>query len=332
VGSLRDYGQRSPYALRPLSLGEILDRSFAVYRANFWLFVGIGSLSAVVQLVANAVQLVIFHGLVPTGQQAGIHFRFTHQMIERQIGGGITGLLVFLVSALTQAATVWALSEVYLGRGTTIGTSIRAVIGRWLRFLGIRIWQGWSAVWLMLVLAAPGGFLFAATRFRSPWIGGTLLFLAFTGGLVYGVIAFVRNSLGVQAAVLENLKVRAAMRRSKTLAAGAKGRIFVVYLIGWCLLMVAGMLESPLSMLVVFGAMRGERHVIAEASMLLVTFVAHSMVVPVVMIGLSVVYFDQRVRQDGLDLLLMLGGVGAPASGSIPSLQAAEPAGDAAGL
>lgn len=330
-----DYGPRSPYGLRPLSLGEILDRSFAVYRANFWLFVGIGSLSAVVQLIANAVQLVIFHGIVPTPQHGRISFGLNHEMVGRQIGGGISGLLIFLVSAVTQAATVWALSEVYLGRRTTIGNSIRAVIGRWLRFLGIGIWQGWSAVWLMLVLAVPGVFLLAKTRFQSPWIGGTLLVLAFTGGLVYGVIAFLRNSLAVQAAVLENLKVRAAMRRSKVLAAGAKGRIFVVYLIAWCLFMVAGMLESPLSMLIVFGAMRGERHVLAEAIMLLVNFVAHSIVVPVLMIGLSVVYFDQRVRQDGLDLLLMLGGdVGGPVSDeSIPSsAQTAEPAGDAAGM
>jgi hypothetical protein len=254
-------------------------------------------------------------------------------MIGRQVGGGITGLLVFLVSAVTQAATVWAVSEVYLGRGTTIGTSIRTVIGRWLRFLGIGLWQGWSAAWLILVLAVPGFVLIARTRFRSPWIGGTLLALAFTGGFAYGVIAFIRNSLGVQAAVLENLKVRAAMRRSKVLSAGAKGRIFVVYLIAWCLFFVGGMLQMPLALIVGFGAMRGERHVVAQAGILLVNFIVQSMVVPVVMIGLSVVYFDQRVRQDGLDLLLMLGGgVVAPAGDSIPSVQAAEPAGDAAGL
>jgi hypothetical protein len=314
-------------------VGEILDRSFAVYRANFWLFVGIGSLSAVVQLITGAIQLVIFHGMVPNPQQMQT-LRFGHQILGRQIGGGIAGLLVFLVSAVTQAATVWALSEVYLGRRTTIGISIRAVIGRWLRFLGIGLWQGWSAVWLMLVLAGPGFFLVARTRFRSPWIGGTLLFLGFTGGLVYGVIAFLRNSLGVQAAVLEHLKVRAAMRRSKVLAAGAKGRMFVVYLIAWCLFMVAGILQMPLAFIVGFGAMRGEQHVLAEAAMLLVNFIAHSMVVPVLMIGLSVVYFDQRVRQDGLDLLLMLsGGAGSPAENSLPtSVQTTEPAGDAAGL
>ncbi len=332
VAETGDYGQRSTYALRPLSLGEILDRSFAVYRANFWLFIGIGSLSAVVQLIANAIQLVIFHGIVPNQPQVQLHLRY--QVLGRQIGGGITGLLVFLISALTQAATVWALSEVYLGRRTTIAASIRAVIGRWLRFLGIGLWQGWSAIWLPLLVAGPGFFLLLGpARVRSAWIGGALVFLGMTAAVVFGVIAFLRNSLAVQAAVLEHLNVRAAMRRSKVLAAGAKGRLFVVYLIAWCLFMVAGILEMPLSLLVVFGAMRGEQHVVAQGVMLLVNFVAHSAVVPVLMIGLSLVYFDQRVRQDGLDLLLMLGGGESHASTSVPAdTPTTEPAGDAAGL
>ena len=68
--------------------------------------------------------------------------------------------------------------------------------------------------------------------------------------------------------------------------------------------------------------------------MLLVNFVAYSVVVPVMMIGLSLVYFDQRVRQDGLDLLLMLdNGANAGADeGAPPTLNAAEPANDAAAL
>ena len=60
-----DYRQPPGYVLRPLSLGEILDRSFAVYRANFWLFVGIAVLSAVVQLAVNGVLMVIYRGFIP---------------------------------------------------------------------------------------------------------------------------------------------------------------------------------------------------------------------------------------------------------------------------
>jgi hypothetical protein len=318
--------------LRPLSLGEILDRSFAVYRANFWLFAGIAVLSATVELVAQMIVLVITRGSLP---QANLRAPFHFHVVGRQVGSWIALLLFFLTAAVTQAATVWALSEVYLGRRTTIKTSIEAVIGRWLRFVGVAAWQGWSMIWLPMLLLIPAFFLMASSsRFGVFGMvgGGVLTFLAATGGMVFGIIAFIRNSLAIPAAVLEDLKVRAAMRRSKVLAAGAKGRIFVVFLIAWCLLIVAGMLEMPLALIVGLGAMKGERHVMLQAVMLLVNFVARSVVMPVLMIGLALVYFDQRVRQDGLDLLLMLGGGLLPeAKGSAPATTA-EPASDAAGF
>ncbi len=323
-----DYRQPPGYVLRPLSLGEILDRSFAVYRANFWLFVGIAVLSAVVQLAVNGVLMVIYKGFIPAPHTKA-PFDFSYLVSGREIGGMVGTLLFFLAAAVTQAATVWALSEVYLGRRTTIGDSVRAVIGRWLRFVGIALWQGWSVLWLPLLLVIPAALLMRKAQFgiAGAFAGGALIFLAVTGGLAFGIIAFLRNSLAVQAAVVEGLKVRKAMRRSKVLAAGAKGRIFVVYLIAWCLLMVAGMLEMPLLMIIGFGALKGERHVLLQVVILFVNFVAHSAVTPVLMIGLSLVYFDQRVRQDGLDLLLMLADGSAP-----PTLHAGEPASDAAAL
>src|ERR1700759_2221224 len=85
-----DYRQHAAHALRPLSLGEILDRSFAVYRANFWLFVGIGSLSAVVQLLVNASQLLIFHGLFPNPNQ--LQAQLHHEALIRQISSFIGAL------------------------------------------------------------------------------------------------------------------------------------------------------------------------------------------------------------------------------------------------
>ena len=330
-----DYGQNSAYALRPLSLGEILDRSFAVYRAKFWLFVGIAVLSAVVQLVGNAIVLLVYKGYIPNPRTD--HNPFHRYFGGQQVGGWVTLLLVFLAAAVTQAATVWALSEVYLGRDTTIGDSIRAVIGRWGRFVGIALWQVWSLLWLPLLLTVPALILMVFSirlGIAGAVAGGILLFLGITGGFTFGIFAFLRNSLGVQAAVVEGLKVRSAMRRSKVLATGAKGRIFVVFLITWCLYLVAGILEAPMLLIIGHGALHGQRHVLLQVVILFVNFVARSLVTPVLMIGLSLVYFDQRVRQDGLDLLLMLErGTNAGAGGSgQPGLQAGEPANDAAAL
>lgn len=294
---------RAAYELRPLTLGEILDRTFGVYRAHFWLFVGIGSLSGAVQFLANAVQLLVYHGI-----RIQPRATLNYATMERQIGPAVAGLLYFLAAAVTQAAIVWALSEVYLGKPASILNSVRVVIGRWFRFFGIALWQAWSFMWLPALLIVPGALLVMPRPWAMPWVGGVLLFLGFTGALAFGAIAFIRNSLAVPAAVIEGLKVRPAMRRSKVLAAGAKGRIFVVFLIAFCLYLVAGMLNAPLALFVGLGAMRGEQHVLAQAAMLVVNFVAHTMVAPVAMIGLSLVYFDQRVRQEALDLLLMLGG------------------------
>lgn len=330
-----DYRQQ-PYALRPLSLGEILDRSFAVYRANFWLFAGIAVLSTAVQLVLNAVLLVAYKGFVPT-PHPNAPFDFSYLATGREIGGQIAVLLSFLAAAVTNAASVWALNEVYLGHQTTIEDSIRAVIGRWLRFIGIVLWQLWSLLWLPLLLIAPAVLLLMkSARFgmAGAFIAGALIFLGMTGGVAFGVISILRNSMAIQAAVLEGLKVRPAMRRSKVLAAGAKGRIFVVCLIAWCLLLVAGIVEMPLTMIIGFGALKGERHMLMQVILLFVNFVAQSAVTPVLMIGISLVYFDQRVRQDGLDLLLMLesGARQSAAGGAPPTMQAGEPASDAAAL
>lgn len=295
---------RAAYELRPLSLGEILDRTFGVYRAWFWLFVGIGSISGAVQFFANAVQLLVYHGVRIQTQRTPL----TYAALERQVGAGVAALLYFLAAAVTQAAIVWALSEVYLGRQASILNSVRAVIGRWFRFVGIGLWQAWSFMWLSILFIVPG-MLLTTPRFGGmAWTGGTLVFLGFTGAFVFGAIAFIRNSLAIPAAVIEGLKVRAAMRRSKGLATGTKGRIFVVFLIAFCLYLVGGMLNAPLAYFVGMGAVRGEQHVLAQAAMLVVNFIAHTMVAPVAMIGLSLVYFDQRVRQEALDLMLMLGG------------------------
>src|ERR1700754_1955505 len=49
------------YDLRPLTLGELLDRTFALYRSRFWLFAGIAAVSGVINLLANFVQVVLQH-------------------------------------------------------------------------------------------------------------------------------------------------------------------------------------------------------------------------------------------------------------------------------
>ena len=292
------------YGLRPLSTGEVLDRAFAIYRANFWLFAGLASLAGAFSLVLSAVQMVVHHVVL-------LHQGIRLATIEQQMSGGVTGILLLPVEAVVYAASVFALCEVYLGRGTTAKAALQATIGRWLRYVGIALWQGWSAVWIFLLVAIPGLLLMtlgARSGVGLVALGGLVLFAGVVGGGVYGVIAYIRNSLAIPAALMEQTGVRASMRRSKTLAAGTKGRIFVVLLIAFALYMVAGAIDAP--MLFLIARTPFQEHVIAQGAVLLIGFVSHTLISPVALIGLTLVYFDQRVRLEAFDLVMLMGGAG----------------------
>ena len=156
--------------------------------------------------------------------------------------------------------------------------------------------------------------------------GGFLLLLALLGGFPAGFVLYLRNALATSAAVTEGLTIRPAMRRSKVLAAGAKGKIFVVLLIAGSLLEVAAVLQVPIGLLMMFAP--HQQHYLARGIALLVTFVGHTVVAPVALIGLTLVYFDQRVRKEALDLELLLESArSSGAAGAPVRLAAAEPEG-----
>ena len=58
------YGRSQPpvrHELRPLTTGEILDRTFFLYRSNFWLYVGLASIAAGASVLASIGKLTYFH-------------------------------------------------------------------------------------------------------------------------------------------------------------------------------------------------------------------------------------------------------------------------------
>lgn len=309
---VQQHAPAAPFTLRPLSLGELLDRTFTLYRSRFALFAGITMFAAAVQVVTQALGISMMQkvsmlaaphagrGATPFGNLRGIgsSLLVTYSVL----------LVYYLVSAVTQAATALAVTRVYLQRTATVKDALLRVLPRWYRWVGIALWQVWSLVWVPVALVVPGLVLLAfSARTGSQgllWIGGALLTLGFFGGFAVGVIEYIRNALAIPAAIMERLKVRPAMRRSKTLAAGAKGRIFVLLLIVFGLLEVVGVLEAPLSFLIM--ARPQQSHVLARGIGLLITFVGHTVVAPVLLIGLTLAYFDQRVRREAFDLELML--------------------------
>src|SRR5580698_4868675 len=106
-------------ALRPLSTGELLDRTFSLYRSHFGLFVGIFALPHLVVLAFQLVGVAVR----PRGNQLSNILA---------IGGWIWGaiFLGMIVSAISQAATVVAVSQVHLDRPAGVVDSYSKVKGQ----------------------------------------------------------------------------------------------------------------------------------------------------------------------------------------------------------
>src|SRR5258708_20973327 len=92
-------------ALRPLSTGELLDRTFSLYRSHFSLFIGIFALPYLVVLAFQLVGLV-FQSPIPS-------ISTTLLTIPWAVG---VLLLTLVVSAVSQSSTVIAVSKLLLDR------------------------------------------------------------------------------------------------------------------------------------------------------------------------------------------------------------------------
>jgi hypothetical protein len=284
------------YELRPLTTGEILDRTFYLYRSNFWLYVGLASIAAGVNVLASIGRLAYLHfkGVPDTSPGA---------VLVGSVFSIVGLILYFVVYNVTHAATVSAVSSIYLGEQTSMGKAIDAVKGHWLQYCLIALWQSWSAGWIFALMIVPVAVMAGLGIRNLNGLVALLVFSAF-GGLIYGLIAYIRNSLAIPASVMENLDVRRAMRRSKQLVAGRKGRIFLLLLLLFALYCVAGALQFPFALMLLRS--RSAEHVAAQFITLLVAFLSGSLIGPVASIALTLFYIDERVRREAFDIEFLM--------------------------
>ncbi len=121
--------------LRPLSIGELLDRTFSLYRRNFLLFIGIAAIPHLLVLAVKLAQVAV----MPVAGKVGAPPAAELQAAARSFVAGnpivfvvfaLLGVVIYLIAILfTQGGTVFAVSELYLGRATTIGQSFSRAKG-----------------------------------------------------------------------------------------------------------------------------------------------------------------------------------------------------------
>lgn len=320
---------RPQFDLRPLSTGEVLDRTFQLYRLRFSLFAGLAILPAAVSVVTQSLRLWY-------SAHQSVHVHTGVNLYKVQIVTALLTIASAVISlvlyGITQAATTWSVSAVYLGEPATIGTAYQAALKHWFRYTMIVLRQIWAGFWLPVALFASGLALqFARRGVPSANLTAGLIYIVAFFSLGYAVWAYIRVSLAVPAAVMESLGVRASIKRSKQLLVDRKVRIFLLLVFLFALYLVIGAIQTPLAIMAV--RTRGAQAFLTHAISLAIGFVTGTLVGPIGAIAVCLFYIDERVRREGFDIEWMMTKIAPkPPQSTIgaPEAQAADGDGSAA--
>jgi hypothetical protein len=304
--------------LRPLSLGEILDRTAQLYRENFILFAGIASVYAGVLLVLNLMQIGLTEAL-----------RMFHMARYETFATLGYVILIFPVivicSGAAMAANNRAVAWVNLGEPATIRGAYRSILprlGRYLWIMAIAMFFAYLpfiiiyAAFFLLLFAIPGINGPAAHQGANADPSSAILVLMGAIGIlvltfpamIYAIWMAIRYSLAIPASVVENLKARVAIRRSIDLTRGARGRIFVLgLLIAIIQIGLIGITQLPF---IVMAFKNIKQHALLpvwiQIGQQFVTFLTTSFIGPMYATGFTLFYYDQRIRQEGFDIESMM--------------------------
>jgi hypothetical protein len=268
-------------ALRPLSTGELLDRTFSLYRSHFGLFVGIFALPYLVVLAFRLVGLV-FQSQTP--QISNILMNLVWSM------GAL--FLILIVSAASQAAAVVAVSNLHLDRPASVMDSFSTVKGEIPGVIGVSLLVGMASGVAFFAFIVPGVLLLIMWSLAVP--------------------AKVLEHRGVTDAMSRSMELTKGSRGRIFVI----GLLILVLSIG-----VSWLLQWPILIAAGFSMKTGiQRMAIGwQVAALVADFISRSLVGALGTIALSLVYYDQRVRKEAFDLQLMMSTIDASVVPSSPA-------------
>lgn len=233
------------YQLRPMSLGEILDGALAIYRRYFATLVSIAIVCEGIPAVMNTYVLL-----------GGGMFEHPVMWLLAFVFSGIGGLIA-------AAATVWVISEAYLGRDPAMGDALSYAVGKLMP-----LFVAGLVKYLLVVIA--------------------LIFF-----IVPGIVVACGMAVVAQAVVLEDLPSGTdAIGRSWYLTKGYKGKALGIGFVVFALILLPLFITGALAVF-----MPGLDTTFRVGGLLL-----QLLIYPVVSCAFTLFYYDLRVRKEAFDL------------------------------
>jgi len=311
---------------RPLTLGEILDRTVQLYRQNFLLFLGIAAAPAAVDVVVSGAAGMYIASRAPmfqTPAQAGVQALLMLGLI----------LVLFLLIGFPLLLGAFALALGALNRAALQRNRLETATIRDAYTYSFRLfWRNLGIFSLQLLFAAVipslavGGVLVGGTVVAALLAGSGLgkisaILFGFVASLIVialivaAVIVWIRFCLAFPVSVTEGAKAWPSLKRSNQLSKGTRGRIFVMYLLVVVLTMVVYYaLVAPIDIvlkLTLYRSMAGlallsHPPLVMQVANLFISFLERAFVMPIYAIALLLFYNDQRMRQEGYDIELLM--------------------------
>ena len=274
--------------LRPLSIAELFDRSFRLYRQNFGTFLGIVALT---QLPLFAFQLIL---LMTQGATTADLAEFSDVLGEPVSFLAILHIIVStLFTQIGAAALTRAISDNYLGRQVSTLSAFQ------------RIGRSWLTLIFALMVA---GLVIGATAvpfilvFFIPCIGQVV---GFAGAVAVMLMGIVLTSLVTPVVVLEKKSAGEATRRAWELAKKRMG-----WILGYLILL--GLfstltIDGPTILLQsLFNYLAGNANLMTQSIVQQTgNLLFSALFLPIELTAITLMYFDLRIRFEGFDLLVL---------------------------
>jgi hypothetical protein len=285
--------------LRPLGVGDVLDKTFNVYRTKPLVFIGLSALWYLLFFLIFIVLIVVaFAGTLATiASQAT---RTTTPTISPDLFAGlIVSVIAFVLVAVAvaififsaqSASLVYAGSARYLGKTVTIGEAFRAGVGATFRLFI-------AALLVFLAIVGVWGVLFILAALTNQFIAFGLAFLVAIIATFYLGASWLVAPVVV---VLEKMGPVAALGRAWRLSEGNRWRIVGIQV----LLLILNLILSVLigSLFAVGG--QSDQPGVGNVIQSLVNLASTIVWAPVEWIAFTVLYYDLRVRKEAFDLQL----------------------------
>ncbi|MFE0606270.1 hypothetical protein ACFW2T_31320 [Streptomyces sp. NPDC058892] len=290
--------------LRPLGLGEILDGSVATLRTHWRSVVPITLVVAtVLQVISVLVQKFMLNDL-PISSTGGMTAEELIDSLSSSLTVSVVNQFIQVLGTIVVTAMLTMIfSRAILGQHSTVSAAWREARPQLLRLIGLTLLLALGIILLGAVLVLPGAL--------AGNVG--LAFVGFAAWLPLVAWLGIKFSLASPALMLEKSTVVKAFQRSSKLVAGAWWRVFgITVLTALIASMVALVVLGFFQMIGVFAF--GGIYSLADGSAQtawgpLIFFgigliIAQTIIMPIQSGVTVLLYVDQRIRREGLDLEL----------------------------